>query len=122
MRRPTRFDSGIRRRYTPAPVTQTTDRKDAKQRIRVGLTGLAAVLVLVLLAAAVFGLRSAESDRSARGLAHGSRAEVTGNQSEAAKDPLAELGVTPGGSGDPAPSAERTPAPSPIAVRPRPAH
>lgn len=78
------------------------------QRVRIGLTGLAGVLVLVLFAAAVLGLRSSEP-----------RARPAAT---APKDPLAELGVTPGGSGaDTAPSAPR-PSPGAAArVQPSPA-
>lgn len=76
------------------------------QRVRIGLTGLAGVVVLVLFAAAVLGLRSGEP-----------RPMTT-----APKDPLAELGVTPGGSGaDPAPPAARRPLPAAASLAQQPA-
>lgn len=69
------------------------------QRVRIGLTGLAAVFLLVLLAAALFGLTPA--DRSVE--LH----DAAGNAAaEEPTDPLAELGVTPGGQ----PADEATPA------------
>lgn len=75
------------------------------QRVRIGLTGLAAVFLLVLLAAAFFGLVSNEG---------AVKTDSTGNvvtvappspggnasQSSQPKEPLAELGVTPGGAPD----------------------
>lgn len=59
------------------------------QRVRVGLTGLAVVFLLVLLAAAIFG-NVEEDGATAAGDA------VAGNTVEAPTEPLAELGVTPG--------------------------
>jgi hypothetical protein len=59
-----------------------SDRVGSGQRIRVGLTGLAAIFLLVLIAAA--GLRPGQS-RAAQ--------ETTG-------DPLAVLGVAPGASAE----------------------
>lgn len=67
------------------------------QRVRIGLTGLAGVFVLVLVAAALFRAVSNEPAVST---------DVTGNvvigdagnsmASASPKEPLAELGVTPG--------------------------
>ena len=65
------------------------------QRVRVGLTGLSCVFLLVLLAAAFFGLAPADrgvTDRSILANAADNASNV-----EDPKDPLAELGVTPGG-------------------------
>lgn len=62
------------------------------QRVRIGITGLAVVFLVVLLAAAVVGFRA--KDR-----AGDANATAATNASEAAPaDPLAELGVAPGGS------------------------
>jgi len=89
------------------------------QRVRIGLTGLAAVFLLVVLAAAFFGLVSNES--AVKTDATGNVVMVAplppdGNASEPSqpKEPLAELGVAPGG----APEAirndqSRTPRPAP---------
>ena len=68
------------------------------QRVRIGLTGLAFVFVLVLLAA-VFVRPSAERHITANSLDHelktGQPAPVDGNSGEP-QEPLAELGVAPG--------------------------
>lgn len=61
------------------------------QRIRIGLTGLAAAFIIVLFASAV--LRSSRDD-SVNGSVNGAQNAVT-NQ---ATEPLAELGVAPGSS------------------------
>ncbi len=67
------------------------------QRVRIGLTGLAFVFVLVLLAA-VFSSPSSEEPITANMLergASGKGAGAGGNDAEP-KEPLAELGVAPG--------------------------
>ncbi len=66
------------------------------QRVRIGLTGLAGVFLLVLAAAAFFGLARREPD--VRSHAATPTSAATGNfaNEEAPKEPLAELGVTPG--------------------------
>lgn len=74
------------------------------QRVRIGLTGLAAVFLLVLLAAAFFGLVTNESavktDSTGRVVEVNTVAAVENAQDAAQpKEPLAELGVTPGGPG-----------------------
>ena len=69
------------------------------QRVRIGLTGLSCVFLLVLLAAAFFGLAPADrgvSDPSVAGNGMDNAANV-----DDPKDPLAELGVTPGGQPEP---------------------
>jgi ABC-type Fe3+-hydroxamate transport system substrate-binding protein len=73
------------------------------QRVRIGLTGLAAVFLLVILAAAFFGLVSDESTVTTDATGNVVTVAPTppgGNTSQpsAPKEPLAELGVTPGGS------------------------
>lgn len=63
------------------------------QRVRVGITGLAVVFLVVLLAAAIVGFHSKDKAGNANAVA---RAD---NSSEAPPgDPLAELGVAPGGT------------------------
>jgi hypothetical protein len=61
------------------------------QRVRIGLTGLGFVFVSVLLAAALTGEPEAEAPVDGNMLA-----AKPGNQASAPKEPLAELGVTPG--------------------------
>ena len=62
--------------------------------MRIGITGLAVVFLVVLLAAAIVGFHSKDQ---LNGAANGASA---GNASEAPPaDPLAELGVAPGGTG-----------------------
>jgi hypothetical protein len=78
------------------------------QRVRVGLTGLACVFLMVFLAAAFFGLARREPDvvpppgAAAVNGVDPVRAEVT------PREPLAELGVTPGNL----PSQSETTAPA----------
>ena len=74
------------------------------QRVRVGMTGLASVLVLIALASAVFNSASREPAESAIGA---SKAEVVANltdaviaNSTAPNEPLAELGVAPSTTSD----------------------
>ena len=77
------------------------------QRVRIGLTGLAGVFLLVLAAAAFFGLARREPDAAAPGA---TAIVATGSltNEEAPKEPLAELGVTPGNL----PETQSTNAPS----------
>lgn len=69
------------------------------QRVKVGMTGLALVLLLIGLASAVFSSASREAPIVAAGTAKPDVvANITmGNAAEAArpKEPLAELGVAP---------------------------
>ena len=61
------------------------------QRVRIGIMGLAGVFLLVVLSAAVysfFGNRPQTAAASSIG--------SVGNSAEAPREPLAELGVTPG--------------------------
>jgi hypothetical protein len=63
------------------------------QRVRIGITGLAVVFLVVLLAAAIVGFHSKQQGGSESGAAD------TANGSETPPaDPLAELGVAPGGT------------------------
>lgn len=76
----------------PLEPDQTT------QRVRVGMIGLAAVLLLIGLAAAIFSTASRE-----RAVSGGSRADVVANLTMGnglaglgdGSEPLADLGVTP---------------------------
>lgn len=60
------------------------------QRVRIGLTGLAGVFLLVIAAAAFFGLARREP------VAAPPPGTVNATAVETPKEPLAELGVTPG--------------------------
>jgi len=81
------------------------------QRVRIGITGLAVVFLIVLLAAAIVGFRSDDAATSANNAALASANSSTPAQP---KDPLAELGVAPGGST----ATEPSPPPQPAAIRP----
>jgi hypothetical protein len=76
---------------------ETREHRDAAmQRVRVGITGLATVFLLTLLAASIFSFLG-QDDRTIR-LTNGA---VVANGQAAAdppKEPLAELGVAPGGN------------------------
>jgi hypothetical protein len=64
------------------------------QRVRVGLTGLACVFLLVFLAAAFFGLAGPNTaDTTVQGPA---TPGLDANSAAEPREPLAELGVTPG--------------------------
>jgi hypothetical protein len=78
------------------------------QRVRIGLTGLAAVFVVVLLAA-VFTSPSDEPAITANSIEQQlSNGVAPGNQADAGepKEPLAELGVAPGAADSSAPAAD----------------
>lgn len=76
----------------------TREQRDAIiQRVRVGLTGLAAVFLLTLLAASIFSLLGQDEQHGAR-LANGAAASNMAASEELPKEPLAELGVAPGGN------------------------
>jgi len=61
------------------------------QRVRIGITGLAVVFLIVLLAAAIVGFHSKDSTSN--------DADATTNAASVKPaDPLAELGVAPGGT------------------------
>ena len=75
---------------------------DRMQRIRVGLTGLAVVLVLVALATAVFNRVNTSAVPSAN---------VAATKDNSKDEPLANLGVTPG-----APANETVPPTAPVKV------
>ncbi|MCP3731179.1 hypothetical protein M9978_12140 [Sphingomonas sp. MG17] len=76
-----------------------TDPKQSMQRVRVGLTGLATVLLLIGVASAIFS----SADREAPVLADGaSRPDVVANMTDGAangaaekNEPIAELGIAP---------------------------
>ena len=77
------------------------DKRAGMQRIRVGLTGLGAVLLIVAISAAIF---ESASQQPGNGTAALNQTEqvvanmVATNTTEAPSDPLTEIGVTPGTS------------------------
>ena len=80
------------------------------QRVRIGLTGLACVFLLVLLAASLFGLVGRNGMGPSRDVV-GANAAVADNGQDSPKEPLAELGVAPGNAPDhPADNAAIAPA------------
>ncbi len=83
------------------------------QRVRIGLTGLACVFLLVLLAAAFFGLTNNEQTTGSLAVAPASTPDRGGNMVETPREPLAELGVAPGFNGDPTGNGVASRSPSP---------
>ena len=71
------------------------------QRVRVGLTGLACVFLLVMLATAFLG---ADRDHSS-----GDVSNSANTNAEAPNEPLAQLGVAPGNAPQSDSSGSRTP-------------
>lgn len=74
------------------------------QRVRVGLTGLGAVLLIVAIATAIFeasGRREGDQD-AASNRTEQVVANMIGNEVEAPADPLQEIGVTPAAPATPA--------------------
>lgn len=87
------------------------------QRLRVGLTGLAIVLLLITLASVIFSSANREAPVTAIGAPN---ASVVANMTDAPADdaegkgrdePLAELGVTPSTSSTATPKAAESPQP-----------
>ena len=104
---------GVQRDMAEDDAPAKDHQRDAAiQRVRVGLTGLAAVFLLTLLAASIFGMLG-QDDHSSR-LDNGVVASNGAVVADPPKEPLAELGVAPGGN---APKAS-TPAPPAVAVNP----
>lgn len=95
------LDNGVLRRYIYATDMKPTSHHDsaqAMQRVRVGLTGLAMVLVLIGLASAIFTAANRDGPVSAIG----TNAAITSNLTDAGNvisdkldAPVAELGVAP---------------------------
>lgn len=93
-----------------------TDPKQSMQRVRVGLTGLATVLLLIGIASAIFSSADGEAPVLADGA---SRPEVVANMTDgvivnnaAEKDePIAELGIAPRTAETPTPAISPYPIP-----------
>jgi len=87
------------------------------QRVRVGLTGLAAVMLIVAVSTAIFESAKSgqtpvapEDVRSEQAVSN-----MLENEAEAPAEPLAEIGVTPGASPTPATATPTPPAAAPAA-------
>lgn len=81
------------------------DRLQAMQRLKVGLIGLAAVLLLIGLASAVFNSVNRERPAAGIGGAQPGRVAEMANTTasvEGTNEPLAELGVAPPATVEPA--------------------
>ncbi len=96
------------------------DPSQAIQRVKVGMTGLAFVILLIFLASAILSSASREGPVTAVGAA---KPEVVANITapadnsiDASKEPLAELGVAPSAAVEPANSAAAAPRPAPDPV------
>lgn len=73
------------------------DRDVVTQRVRVGITGLAAVFLLTLLAASIFNMLGQDDPKGLK-LSNGTVITNIATPQEPPKEPLAELGVAPGGA------------------------
>lgn len=97
---------------------QITEAGQKVQRIRVGMTGLAVIVLLIALASAIF--LSASTEQALTGTGAPKTADManaaTANEADASKEPLAEIGVTPSAAADPDPAAN---AAAPPAAPPR---
>lgn len=85
------------------------------QRVRVGLTGLAAVMLIVAVSTVIFESAKVGEQKAAPAATDVRSEQVVANMlenhAEAPDEPLAEIGVTP--SAAPAPDSDNaTPAPS----------
>lgn len=83
------------------------------QRVRVGLTGLAAVMLIVAVSTAIFeSAKKGEEKATAPGDVRSEQvvANMLVNQSEAPSEPLAEIGVTPAAPSDSSADAPAAPA------------
>ncbi len=91
------------------------ERSQIMQRVRVGMTGLALVVVLMLVASALFRLAHDEAPVSVVGAPNADAvAGITGGNTVAPPDePLAELGIAPAASD----GNQAEPAPLPSSAR-----
>lgn len=94
-------------RQTTTPQQQT---EHLRQRVRVGMIGLAGVMLLIGLASAIFSTVNRDQPVRAAGAA---RPEVVANMVDTAptvaagSEPLAEIGVTPSTGNTAAPASTR---------------
>lgn len=93
-----------------------SDPQSSMQRVRVGLTGLASVMLLMGVASAIFSSAREEAPVLAEGapkpdvVANMTEGMVTNSATEPKDEPIAELGIAPRTAESPAP--DLTPAPS----------
>lgn len=93
-----------------------SDPQSSMQRVRVGLTGLATVLLLIGVASAIFSSARDEAPVMAEGapkpevVANMTEGMVTNSAAEPKDEPIAELGIAPRIEESPAP--DLTPAPA----------
>ena len=81
------------------PANDTPDpRQERANRIRIGATGLATIVLIVLLAATFSGTASNEPELTPEGMAEQAAQEESESAAldEQPQEPLAELGVAPG--------------------------
>lgn len=74
------------------------DKRAGMQRVRVGLTGLGAVLLIVAISAAIFETASQQPGNTTDAALNRTEqtvANMVTNTAEAPSEPLAEIGVTP---------------------------
>ena len=95
------------------------DNTQAMQRIRVGMTGLAAVVLLIGVGSAIYTSASNEESVTAIGaprpnvVADLTAAPTASTTAPKTEVPLAELGVSPSTANTAAPATETTPVPVP---------
>lgn len=121
MRKPVR-KLGERRQADDVPLpddpASADDHATMLHRVRVGITGLAVVFLLTVLAAAMLSLLGPDDHGTTR-LANGTIVSNAALPAEPPKEPLAELGVAPGNlpAGNmAAPPAKRVPVPAAAAA------
>ncbi len=90
----------------PAGPTAREGRDAVTQRIRVGLTGLAAVFLLTMLAASLFNILGQDEHPGGRA----DNGMAVSNVEEPPREPLAELGMAPGNA--PRPATDPRPVPT----------
>ena len=84
--------------------------EQARQRVKVGMIGLAAVVLLIGLASAIFSTVTRDRPASPASVARGetvARAGAAGTSTTAGNEPLAELGVAPSIANNAAPADDR---------------
>ncbi|MEM8696518.1 MAG: hypothetical protein AAGE05_10895 [Pseudomonadota bacterium] len=84
---------------TDEPADNLTDtRQERVNRVRIGATGLASIVVIVLLAASFSGTASNEPELTPEAIAEQATQDETelAVEEELPQEPLAELGVAPG--------------------------
>lgn len=105
-------------------MSSANEQLSAMQRVRVGMTGLAIVLILILLASALVSSARNDAPVVAVGVPNvDTVANMTGSDeavstAEADREPLAELGIAPPASNSIAPPAKLAPMDPPATLEP----